>query len=83
MRDRLLKLDGITGVATLDFLSGFQVLLIQMTPEVARAVIAMRPQTLQWEEKGGMEICMKVMCVMVPELRADYNGNTGIVHGST
>jgi len=82
LRDRILKLDGITGIATLDFLTGFNILLVQMTPEVARAVIAMRPQTLQWEEQGGMEICMKVMCVMVPQLRTDYNGNTGIVHGA-
>ncbi len=82
LRDRILKLDGITGLATLDFLTGFQVLLVQMTPEVARAVIAMRPQTLQWEEKGGMEIHMKVMCVMVPQLRKDFYGNTGIVHGT-
>lgn len=82
VRDRILKLDGVTGVSTLDFLTGFQILMVQMTPEVARAVIAMRPQTLQWEEKGGMEICMKVMCVMVPQLRTDHYGNTGIVHAT-
>jgi hypothetical protein len=82
LRERLLKLEGITGVQTLDFLTGYQALLVQMTPEVCRAVIAMRPQTIQWEEMGGMIVKLKVMAVMVPQLRADYNGNTGLVHAS-
>jgi hypothetical protein len=39
--------------------------------------------TIQWEEKGGMLQQYRVMCVWVPQLRADYYGNVGIMHGTT
>jgi hypothetical protein len=29
-----------------------------------------------------MRIHFKVMAIMVPQLRADMNGNTGLVHGA-
>jgi hypothetical protein len=35
-------------------------------------------QTIQWEEAGGLEQIFKVMGILVPRLRADKNGNTGI-----
>jgi hypothetical protein len=38
--------------------------------------------TLQWETHGGMMQNFKVMAIMVPQIRGDFNGNTGIVHGS-
>ena len=36
----------------------------------------------QWEGQGGMEVNFKVMAILVPQLRDDFNGNTGIVHGT-
>ena len=39
--------------------------------------------TLQWEERGGLELCFKVMAIKVPRLRSDYNSRTGILHGTT
>jgi hypothetical protein len=89
LRSRLQKINGITGIDTLDYLetvpgagSGFVMILVQMTPEVVREVIGLELQTLQWETEGGLEIHYKVMCVMVPQLRKDFYGNTGIVHGA-
>jgi hypothetical protein len=38
--------------------------------------------TVQWESHGGMQLNFKVMCLMLPQLRTDFYGNTGIVHGS-
>jgi hypothetical protein len=29
-----------------------------------------------------MMLNFKVMAILVPQLRADFNGNTGIVHGA-
>ena len=82
IRQRLEMLDGINGVRTLDYLPAKTVLLVQMTSDVVREVIGMNIQTIQWEQSGGMQQNYKVMAIMVPQLRADYNGNTGIVHGS-
>ena len=67
---------------TLDYLTGTTILLIQQTPDVARAVVGLDVTTVQWESMGGMMLNFKVMAILVPQLRADFNGNTGIVHGS-
>ena len=82
LRDRLLKIDGITKVATAHHLTGTQLILVQMSANVARAVIGMEITTVQWESHGGMQLNFKVMAILVPQLRADQNGNTGIVHGN-
>lgn len=63
--------------------SPFQMVLVQMTNDVIRAVDGMPVTTVQWEAKGGMQICFKVMAIQVPQLRADYYGNCGILHGTT
>lgn len=82
LRDRLRAIDGVSDVRTLDFLSGYQVVLVQMTTDVVREVVGMDITTVQWETQGGMQINFKVMAILVPQLRADFNGNTGIVHGT-
>lgn len=61
----------------------FTLLMVQMTPDVARAVNGMDITTVQWETKGGMQLNFKVMCIQVPQLRADIYGNCGILHATT
>lgn len=85
LRERLEKITGIESCETLDYLStsgAYVMVLVQMTSDVVREVVGMNLQTVQWETKGGMQMNFKVMMIMVPQLRADYNGNTGIVHGT-
>jgi len=85
LRQRLQSIDGITDVRTADFLSptAFILILVQQTADVARLVMGMDITTVQWETHGGMRLHFKVMAIMVPQVRADFNGNTGIVHGAT
>lgn len=85
LRQRIRAIEGITDVRRLDFLSAntFTMILVQMTSDVARAVNGMELTTVQWETMGGMRVNFKVMCIKVPQLRADFNGNTGIVVGTT
>lgn len=84
LRARIESIDGIEAVRRLDFLtSGYQMILVQMTSDVVRAVNGMDITTVQWESQGGMRVNFKVMCIYVPQLRADYNGRSGIVHGTT
>lgn len=58
-------------------------IFVQMTSDVARAVTGMDITTVQWESVGGMQLNFKVMCIMVPQIRADYYGNCGILHATT
>src|SRR3990167_3869020 len=83
LRQRLQAINGIQGVRTLDHLSAFALVLVQMTSDVIREVVGMDVTTVQWETEGGMRLNFKVMAILVPQLRADFNGNTGMVHGST
>lgn len=86
LRENIRSIEGIEDVRTLDNLdtSGAYVLvLVQMDTETVREIVGMDVTTVQWETQGGMMYNFKVMAIMVPQLRADYNGNTGIVHGTT
>jgi len=82
LRQRVTAINGIGAVTTLDYLTGFQMILVQMTSDVIRMVIGMDVTTVQWETHGGMRLNFKVMAIMVPQLRADFNGQTGIIHGN-
>lgn len=84
LRQRLRQIDAITDVRRLDFLTNtYTFLMVQMTSDVARAINGMDITTVQWETSGGMRVNFKVMAIMVPQIRSDFNGNTGIVHATT
>lgn len=80
--DRMRKINGISEWRNVDYLSGYQIIVVQMTEDVAEGMQAMGITTVQWEEQGGFEQCFKVLCIQVPRFRANYNGVTGIVHGT-
>lgn len=82
LRDRLKKISQITDVRTADFLTNYDLVLVQMTSDVAQAVTGMGITTIQWETEGGMEVHFKVMCIMFPRIRCDNNNNTGLLHAS-
>lgn len=82
LRERLEKIQDIAAVMTLDYLSNYDMVLVQLTTDVIREVVGMDIQTLQWESHGGLVLHFKVMTIQVPQVRADQNDKTGIVHGS-
>jgi hypothetical protein len=82
LRSRLRKIEKIQAIRSLDYLTGKQIILVQMTDDVIQGVQGMGITTVQWEEPGGFEIGFKVLCIMIPRVRADANGNCGIVHGT-
>ena len=83
IRERVMKINGLQDIRTLDYFTGtYDIVLVQMTQDVVREVMGMDIVTLQWETQGGMQINFKTMAIMVPQLRADINGRTGIVYGA-
>lgn len=83
LRQRIESIGSIESVRTLDYLTGYDLVLVQMTSDVVRLVNGMDIQTVQWDTHGGLRKNFKVMAIMVPQLRSDHNANTGIVHGTT
>jgi hypothetical protein len=82
LAQRLAAIDGINGVRRLDHMSNYDLILVQMSPNVVRMVNGMDITTVQWDSHGGFQKHFKVLAIKVPQLRSDYNGNTGIVYGT-
>lgn len=88
LRQRIESIEGIAGVRRLDYWSpttpsAYAMIMVQMTPDVCRAVNGMDITTVQWESVGGMRLNFKVMAIQVPQLRADFDGRCGIIHATT
>jgi len=82
IRERLLEVGGILDIKVADFLSTDCVLMVQMTSNVVRMVNGLGITPVEWDSEGGMVFHYKVMTIQVPQLRADQNSRTGIVHYS-
>lgn len=75
-----MKISGILDVKVIDTLPADNVLLVQMTSDVVRLVRGMGLQNVEWQTEGNFITKYKVMTIQVPQIRADQNGNSGIVH---
>jgi len=80
VRERILKIEGINGIKVVDTLTADNVILVQMTSDVVRLVQGMPIQNVEWSQEGGMIHKYKVMTIQVPQVRADQEGNSGVVH---
>lgn len=78
IRERILKISGITDVKVADKLAANKVLLVQMTSDVVRMVEGLPLTTVEWTNDGGMSFNWKVMTIQIPQIRADQNGNSGV-----
>lgn len=82
IRERILAISGILDIKVVDTLTADNVVLAQMTSDVVRLVNGMGIQNVQWSEEGNMVTKYKVMTIQVPQVRADQEGNSGIVHAT-
>lgn len=79
LRERISRVRGIADIQTVDFMTGTRMLMVSAEDNTVRAVDFLPLRTMQWEEEGGMEIHFKVMIGVAPNLRADIEGNVGVV----
>lgn len=85
LRSRLKEIDQIQDVRRLSQFTGaaYQMLLVQMTSEVAQAVNGMDITAIQWQTVGGLQVHYKWMCIMAPRILSDQNGQCGVAHFTT
>jgi len=81
-RERLLKIKGISQIEVADQLPDGNVVLVQFTEDVVRAVNALPIMTTQWSTDGGFMIHFKILMILVPQIRAKQDGKIGLVHYS-
>ncbi len=80
LRQRIEQIEAIQSVRTLDYLANYDLVLVQMTSDVVRLVIGMEIVTVEWDTTGGLQKNFKVMAILVPQLRADQDSQTGILY---
>lgn len=80
IRERILKDPDVEDVKVADYLSADNVVMVEMNARTVRMVVGLQPQMVSWEEMGGMDLQFKMLAIMVPQLRADYNDRSGIAH---
>ena len=80
IRERILKIGGITDIKVVDTLTAGNVLLVQMTPDVVRLVRGMGIQNVEWGVEGNFITKYKVLTIQVPQIRSDQNNKCGITH---
>jgi uncharacterized linocin/CFP29 family protein len=80
--ERLNAIPSLETVAPADNLAATEVVTVQMTRDVVDLVNGMQPTVVQWDEKGGFQMMFKVMAIMLPRMKSDQSGQSGIVHYS-
>lgn len=76
---RLMEIPQISGIKpTTRLTTG--VLMVQMTSDVVDMVVGFEPTNVMWESHAGMKINCKILAIMVPRLKSDYDGRCGIAH---
>jgi uncharacterized linocin/CFP29 family protein len=77
--ERIMAIEGISDVRpTTKIVAGF--LLVQLSSDTIEMVNGFGPTMVEWETKGGFELNFKIMSIMVPRVRADRLGQSGIAH---
>ncbi len=80
IRARLLEIPELMDIRGVDSLPADNLVLVQMTSDVVQMVSAEPLQNVQWDINGGFEIAFKGFQIMIPLIRTDSAGRSGIVH---
>lgn len=76
---RLLEIEGLESIKATANLSG-AVVLVQMTADVVQMIDGIQPTMVQWDSHGGFVTNFKIIAIMLPRMRNDSEGQSGIVH---
>jgi Family of unknown function (DUF6260) len=82
IKERLLKIDNLQAIRTADLMPATKVALVQMTSDVIDMVVGQTPTVIPWTSLDGFTIHNLVMAIMIPRVRSDYNGDSGICIGT-
>jgi uncharacterized linocin/CFP29 family protein len=82
IRERLEAIDGLDRIIVSDQMTADNIALVQASRDVVDLVVGMDTTTVEWEVEGGMLNLFKVMQIIVPRWKADYDGRSGIAHMS-
>lgn len=82
VRQRLMQIDNLVSIKTADQMPANTVVLLQLTSEVIDMITGLSPTVVPWTSIDGFTLYWMVMAIMIPRVRDDYDGNSGIVIGN-
>lgn len=92
IRQRLLQIEALKAIRVADLITngngaspsvGNKAVLVQMTRDVVDMVVGQSPTVIPWTSLDGFTIHNLVMAIMIPRVRSDYNGDSGVCIGTT
>ena len=87
IRQRLLQIPTLQDIKVADMMPagngatppiGAKAVLVQMTRDVVDMVVGQYPTVIPWTSLDGFTINNLVMAIMIPRVRSDYNGQSGV-----
>ena len=80
IRERILQISGVENIVVVDVLPESNIVFVQRSTDVIRIVQGLALQNLQDQTEFGFVNKFKTLSIQVPQIRADQNGRTGLVH---
>lgn len=80
IRERILQINNVESITVVDTLPAGNVVFVQASKDVVRIVQGLALQNIQWQTEGGFVNKFKTISIQVPQIRADQNGRTGLLH---
>lgn len=78
LRDRLMKLSGLTAIIEVPRMTANTLALLKKDKKRCRIITGMAPTLVEWSSPDQMQFMMRIMAVMLPNFRQDYNGVGGL-----
>lgn len=78
IKQRLLAVDEIEFVESSSQIPANTVVVVELDSNVVRVVEGLQPRMIEWATEGGLVSHFKVIDIIVPQVRADYDGKSGI-----
>lgn len=82
LMERVLAIPEILAVRVSDALPASAVVLVQWMSSTIDLAIISNVQTIQWQSPSGWTENFQVFAAWAPRIKADYDGNLGVVHGT-
>ena len=82
IKERLLRIEALQAIRTVDLMPATKVVLVQMTSDVIDVVVGQAPTVIPWTSLDGFTIHNLVMAIMIPRVKYDYNSKSGICIGT-
>lgn len=69
-------------IRTADFMPADTVVMMQMTSDIADIITGQPPTAVSWQDGPGWQRFFAILAFMVPRIKVDYEGNSGVVVGT-